>query len=178
MLAPPRRLPRPASVANKLVSATWRHRDLLAARWRRDTVTWLVAVGPVHHWIPARRRRRRQSVLARSGTAGPQLRPALASYSQGPLKPKSIVAKRRLGLGFGFVTVLVRRCIRTGFCSPETRFTKYLTTILRLSYDNAIVTIDLRRTCNLQNSLQWMESFSCLRFTCKIVKSSEIAFVN
>ena len=34
------------------------------------------------------------------------------------------------------------------------RFTKYLTTILRLSYDNAKVTIDLRRTSNLQNMLQ------------------------
>jgi len=33
------------------------------------------------------------------------------------------------------------------------RFTKYLTTILRLSYDNAIVTIDLRRTTNLPNRL-------------------------
>jgi len=33
------------------------------------------------------------------------------------------------------------------------RFTKYLTTILRLSYDNAKVTIDLRRTSNLQNIL-------------------------
>jgi len=33
-------------------------------------------------------------------------------------------------------------------------FTKYLTTILRLSYDNAKVTISLRRTSNLQNSLQ------------------------
>jgi len=30
------------------------------------------------------------------------------------------------------------------------RFTKYLTTILRLSYDNAKVTIDLRRSSNLQ----------------------------
>ena len=35
-----------------------------------------------------------------------------------------------------------------------TRFTKYLTTILRLSYDNAKVTIDLRRTSNLQNVLR------------------------
>ena len=34
------------------------------------------------------------------------------------------------------------------------RFTKYLTTILRLSYDNVKVTINLRRTSNLQNSLQ------------------------
>ena len=31
---------------------------------------------------------------------------------------------------------------------------KYLTTILRLSYDNATVTIDLRRTANLQNICQ------------------------
>jgi len=37
------------------------------------------------------------------------------------------------------------------------RFTKYLTTISRLSYDNAKVTINLRRTSNLQNIL---ESFS------------------
>ena len=34
------------------------------------------------------------------------------------------------------------------------RFTKYLTTILRLSYDNAKVTIDLRRTSNLPNILR------------------------
>ena len=46
-------------------------------------------------------------------------------------------------------------------CRPESeaRFTKYLTTILRLSYDNAKVTINLRRTSNLQNILQLMESF-------------------
>ena len=40
------------------------------------------------------------------------------------------------------------------------RFTKYLTTILRLSYDNANVTIDLRRTSNLQNILQRAQGFS------------------
>jgi len=34
------------------------------------------------------------------------------------------------------------------------RFTKYLKTILRLSYDNAKVTIDLRRTSNLQDILR------------------------
>ena len=44
--------------------------------------------------------------------------------------------------------------------SPGARFTKYLTTILQLSYDNAKVTINLRRTSNLRNILQWMESFS------------------
>ena len=38
--------------------------------------------------------------------------------------------------------------------SPGARFTKYLTTILRVSYDNAKVTINLRRTSNLQNILQ------------------------
>ena len=40
------------------------------------------------------------------------------------------------------------------------RLTKYLTTILRLSYDNANVTIDLRRTSNLQNILQRAQGFS------------------
>ena len=34
--------------------------------------------------------------------------------------------------------------------SPGARFTKYLTTILRLSYDNVKVTTDLRRMSNLQ----------------------------
>jgi len=36
---------------------------------------------------------------------------------------------------------------------PGTPFTKYLTTILRLSYDNAKVMIDLRRTSNLPKHL-------------------------
>ena len=40
------------------------------------------------------------------------------------------------------------------------RFTKYLTTILRLSYDNAKVTIDSRRTSNLQNILRRAQGFS------------------
>ena len=53
-----------------------------------------------------------------------------------------------------------------------------LQNILRLSYDNAKVTINLRRTSNSQNILQWMESFSWVRFTCKIVISSERVFVN
>ena len=62
--------------------------------------------------------------------------------------------------------------------SAGARLTKYLTTILRLSYDNATVTINLRRMSNLQNISRWMESFSLVRFTCKIVISSEIVFVN
>jgi len=43
---------------------------------------------------------------------------------------------------------------------PGARFTKYLTTILRLSYDNAKVTINLRRTSNLQNILRRAQGFS------------------
>ena len=43
------------------------------------------------------------------------------------------------------------------------RFTKYLTTTLRLSYDNAKVTIDLPRTSNLQNILRRMQGFSLSR---------------
>jgi len=43
---------------------------------------------------------------------------------------------------------------------PGARFTKYLTTLLRLSYDNAKVTIDLRRTSNLQNILRRTHGFS------------------
>jgi len=43
---------------------------------------------------------------------------------------------------------------------PGPRFTKYLTTILPLSYDNAKVTIDLRRTSNLQYILRRAQGFS------------------
>jgi len=35
-----------------------------------------------------------------------------------------------------------------------------LQNILWQPYDNAKITIDLRRTSNLQNILQWMENFS------------------
>ena len=45
-------------------------------------------------------------------------------------------------------------------CRRGARFTKYITTILRLSYDNAKVTIDLRRTSNLQNIIQKAQRFS------------------
>jgi len=43
---------------------------------------------------------------------------------------------------------------------PRAQFTKYPTTILRLSCDTAKVTIDLRRTANLQNILQREQDFS------------------
>ena len=61
---------------------------------------------------------------------------------------------------------------------PGARFTKYLTTILRLSYDNGKVTIDLRRTSNLQNILRRAQGFSWVRFTCKVARSSETVFAN
>jgi len=63
-------------------------------------------------------------------------------------------------------------------CTSAAWFTKYLMTILLLSYDNAKVTIDLRRTSNLQNILQEKQGFSYVRFICKIVRLSEIIFVN
>jgi len=44
--------------------------------------------------------------------------------------------------------------------SPAAQFTKYPTTILRLSYDDAKFTIDLRQTANLQNILQRAQGFS------------------
>ena len=53
-----------------------------------------------------------------------------------------------------------------------------LQNILRQSYDNAKVTIDLRRMSSLQNILQRAQGFSHLRFTCKIVRSSETVFAN
>jgi len=90
---------------------------------------------------------------------------------------KVVWTSRNFPSTYGRGLLVVWRCCDK-LCISGARFTKYLTTILRLSYDNATVTINLRRTSNLQNSSQWMESFSWVRYTCKIVISSEIAFVN
>ena len=46
-------------------------------------------------------------------------------------------------------------------------FTKYPTRFLRLFYDNAKVTIDLRRTSNLQNIIRKVQGFSWVQFTCR-----------
>ena len=59
-------------------------------------------------------------------------------------------------------------------CIPGARFTKYLAAILRLSYDNAKVTINLRQTSNLQNILRRTQGFSYVQFTCNIVRSSSV----
>ena len=77
-----------------------------------------------------------------------------------------LVAAVPLSAGSDFTLVA-----HTHRCPSNTRnrFTKYLTTILRLSYDNAKVTIDLRRTSNLQNILRRTQGFSSVQFTCKIV---------
>ena len=53
-------------------------------------------------------------------------------------------------------------------CSSEAR----LTYILRLSYHNAEVMIDLRWSSNLQNILRRAQGFSNIQFTCKIIRSS------
>jgi len=68
--------------------------------------------------------------------------------------------------------------LRSAPSNPGARFTKYLATILRLSYDNAKVTIDLRRTSNLQNIQRRAQGFSSVRFTRKVVRSSETVFAN
>jgi len=46
-----------------------------------------------------------------------------------------------------------------GAAAPAAQLTKYPTTHLRLSYDNAKVTIDLRLTANLQNILRREQGF-------------------
>jgi len=59
--------------------------------------------------------------------------------------------------GLELLSILLSLCFVTvsTFYLPRAgaRFTKYLTTILRLSYDNAKVMVNLRRTSNLQNVL-------------------------
>ena len=44
--------------------------------------------------------------------------------------------------------------------APGALFTKYLTTVLRLSHDNAKVTIDVRWTSNLPSTLRRTKGFS------------------
>ena len=58
---------------------------------------------------------------------------------------------------------------------PGARFTEYLTTILRLSYDNAEVTIDLRRTTNLLKIFQRTQGYSQLQFARKIVQEAQLS---
>jgi len=53
--------------------------------------------------------------------------------------------------------------------------TKYFTTILRLSYDNAIVTIDLRRMSNLLNILQRTQGFSSVYDSLAFLQDRNIA---
>ena len=82
-------------------------------------------------------------------------------------------------IGLAWVAIFQVGFLRA--CDASVRgpiYTQYLTTILRLSYDNAKVTIDLRRTSNLQDISRRTQGFSCVRFTCKVVRSSERVFVN
>jgi len=65
-----------------------------------------------------------------------------------------------------------------GTCDPGARCTKYLTTVLQLSYNNAKVTIDLWRTSHLPDILRRTQGLSWVQFTCKIVRSSDIMFAN
>jgi len=45
-------------------------------------------------------------------------------------------------------------------CTSPARSTQYLTTIVRLSYDNAKVTMDVRQTSSFHNILQQTQGFS------------------
>ena len=80
-----------------------------------------------------------------------------------------------------------KQVFNDGLCSASSHFvsrtsaawfTNYPTIMLRLSYDNVKVTIDLRRTSNLLNILRRAQGFSWLQFTCKIAISSETVLVN
>jgi len=60
---------------------------------------------------------------------------------------------------------------------PGARFTKYLTTVLRLSYDNAKVTTDLRRTSSLYffySAFRQKKIHTCKHTTRKIEKKHKI----
>ena len=78
-----------------------------------------------------------------------RLRLDAAGLSSSPLISGPSSAQTRSG-AWSVDATYVGRCER-GQIHQRTgaRFTKYLTTILRLSYDNAKVTIDLRRTYDL-----------------------------
>ena len=61
------------------------------------------------------------------------------------------------------IIIITARCRCAGssaISDAGARFTKYITTVLRLSHDNAKVTIDLRRTSNLLSILRRTQGFS------------------
>jgi len=64
--------------------------------------------------------------------------------------------------------VLLNEATTSQRCSSEAR----LTYILRLSYHNAEVMIDLWWSSNLQNILRRAQGFSNIQFTCEIIRSS------
>jgi len=77
-------------------------------------------------------------------------------------------------------TVISTAC-QTPFAPPPSQrdlLGPDLQNILRQSYDNAKVTIDVRQTSHSQNIQRRTQGFSQVQFTCKIVKSSEIVFVH
>jgi len=102
--------------------------------------------------------------LNTNSSFGPTTDPAVDGLKHWRLTPKlfdwlvdvSRCFRRRRRRRDSYSTAIATRLI-----TAWDRFTKYLTTTLRLSYDNANVTINLRRTSNLQNIiLQYTESFS------------------
>jgi len=84
-----------------------------------------------------------QAVETTSPTVGATTR-YICDYSDNAALPLSLQSRCLLNWATG---VAAHRC------EPGTRFTKYLTTILRSSYDHAEVTIDLRRASNLRKHL-------------------------
>jgi len=70
-----------------------------------------------------------------------------------------------------------------GVCQSQVEQQRVSASILRQSYDHLTIMPKLRstydrRTSNLQNILRRVQGFSEVRFTCVVVRSSEMVFAN
>jgi len=99
--------------------------------------------------------------------------PLQAAYPRQWSLPEDVCPPDALECAWPSVSSLRCTNYRSKLLGPDLQKTSY--EVLRQSYDNANVTIDLRRTCNIPRRTR---SFSWVQFTCEIVRSSEIVFVN
>ena len=143
----------------------WRHQSPVRDPRAFPTSAWRNATPPDSD-------RADRALLAESSHVLPSSHHKLTSHLQPRQKAETLKPRDR---NFGHrIGLEAKRFAGQPICRPRAGFTKYLTIILRLSYDNGKVSIDLRRTSNIQNIPRRTQGFSRVRFAWKIVRSSEV----
>jgi len=143
----------------------WRHQSPVRDPRAFPTSAWPNATPPDSD-------RADRALLAELSHVLPSSHHKLTSHLQPRQKAETLKPRDR---NFGHrIGLEAKRFAGQPICRPRAGFTKYLTIILRLSYDNGKVSIDLRRTSNIQNIPRRTQGFSRVRFAWKIVRSSEV----